>query len=450
MNKWAVRAWVVAAVWSGTSLYASTKIEKNYHSHLSTLNNNMFGLTVKEQKFDRSFLTSTATTVFQLKSDPCQEANPALTFTVKEKFHNDIFWGLGKVHSDIEVILPPDMEQVFKKALKGKDPATITGKYYLNGDVAYHLDSPAINLPTASDELRWKGMTVDVSSRHGENNLTLDGKGIELVKAGETLLSMTALKFNSKGHTSDNGLNVGYSELLLGLVEVNKLPPINKSISLKNIKIRGDVELKEKLANLLADYSVGEVTIDGQGSGKGSAKFSVNHIQADALQKLIAASKEMRQTCRANTDNYKNALQGLLQGSPELVVSNFNVHLGDKTLLAEGHIKGTLRSNDLLAFARPNGLDGLDLRLQINANDALIAELGESQAKSVALIDTLAANDALRRTNDGYLFEVTYKNGGIQLNNIPWSELKSTENAYAEAEVEQDAEELPDEESESL
>jgi len=106
--------------------------------------------------------------------------------------------GLGAVRSDITLEFPSAVERELKKLLGERKAATITGVYSLNGDVAYHLDSPAMNLPVDNGgEFRWKGMVMDLTSSGGEQRLSLNSKGLEVMKSGETFMLLDDLNINS-------------------------------------------------------------------------------------------------------------------------------------------------------------------------------------------------------------------------------------------------------------
>lgn len=428
MKLWMVAAYGVVAGWSGLTWVVGGKVESGYQQHVEMLQGDTFGLHVVEQKFNRGFLTSESTTTLELKPDPCKDKG--LRLIVREKIRNDLVTGLGAVRSDITLEFPSAVERELKKLLGERKAATITGVYSLNGDVAYHLDSPAMNLPVDNGgEFRWKGMVMDLTSSGGEQRLSLNSKGLEVMKSGETFMLLDDLNINSTSEKTAIDLNVGRNEATLGRFEIAQMSPAMKAITVENTKVSSALSLKSGKAFITADYALGNISIGDEEGGSMSASLSFNRLDTDGLKKFMAAMKEAGQTCKPEADLYLDAFKGLLNGSPELLVNRIELQFGDKEMSVDGHIKGldlgNVSGRDWSSLAQSGNFEGLDLRLRVKVNQPFVDQMDAMKNASggQGRLGQLPSGSALQREGDRYVGELEYKNGEMLLNGTPLSRL---------------------------
>jgi len=429
MNKWVVTLWACAAVWSGTSLYASNKIEKNYPLRVTELTKQSWlNLSIREQNFERGFLTNVATTVFEVKSNPC--ASEGVVFTVKETFTNDLVTGLGSIRSRIEIILAdPKAEAAFnqiKKKINNKDSFSITGKYHLNGTVNYQLKSLPFVVSDNNTEMRSSGITGELLVKNQENSFKMDSPSFAITEQGKTGLVFSGMKIDNQNTTSEQGVETGYSKFSLASFEFNGTKSTHQ-LTAEDIVLYNEVKANGNLVNAMSENRIANLKLgNSTKNGGGSAKVALNNVDAQGLKTFLSALKKIQQSCNPNFADYNSDLKAVFKGQPEILFDHFKLHIGDMNLELGGHIKGLNIENidNISTLTEVNKhIKDLDLRLNVKANDALIAELSEQKASFSSMADTLISINALKRNADGYMLDVTYKNNDVQLNNVPLNQI---------------------------
>jgi uncharacterized protein YdgA (DUF945 family) len=437
MNKLAVSAFAILLCWSGSSLYARHHIETAYPQRLAELsNNNALGLHVKKHSFDAGAFSSVASTEFEFKSNACAES-PNLRFTIEERFRHDLISGLGSVKSDINIIIHDKNAEKAFNSIAGKikkDPLVITGTYSLFGNkVNYDITSPAFNINgNAGDMIDWGGMTGKITLSNDIYAAHFNSPKLTLSDTHNRNFSLLGLKFDQDGTHTAIGVDAGKSSLLIDSLELYGFKQgVIPNVMIEKINFNQHTKLNGNLIDMLSENSINQIKVGKLiKNGSLSSKFALNHLDAQGLSTFNKAFNQIRTTCKANFADFDKDLKAVLKGSPELVVEQIKLSMGDVAFAISGHIKGAnldkMQDNAVDALRKIDGLDGLDIKLQLNANDAAIAP-SFSQ-----ILERFINADILTRQANGYSLDILYKNAELKFNELSLNDLKLALSAPAD------------------
>lgn len=457
MNKLAVTAFTLVLCWSGSSLYARHHIENTYAQRLAELNNNnAFGLHIKKHSFEAGTFSSVASTTFEIKSNACDN-KPNLSFTIEERFRHDLIFGLGAVKSDINIIINDSKAEKafssFADKIK-KDPLVITGTYSLLGNIRYDITSPAFTLSDSSSTIDWGGLNGKITLNKDTYAAQINSPKLSLSDTSNRNFNLLDFKFEQNGIHSPLGVDAGKSSLAINTLELYGFKRgVIPNILIEKIDFNQHSKLNGNLIDIVSDNSVGQIKIGKLiEDGRFSSKFALNHLDAQGLASFNKAFNQIRTTCNANIADYDKDLKALLKGSPELLVEQIKLSMGDVAMGISGHIKGAnldrMQDNAAEALRKIDGLDGLDIKLQINANDAAIATIERESNSFSQMLERFINTDILLRQNDGYVLDIIYKNAELKFNDLSLNDVKLAlsapadipQNAYSSDE---EAEETP-------
>ena len=451
----------VAMLWSATSLYARHTIESHYPIRTAEMaKNNMFNINIKKQNIDVGFLTTVATTDYEVQTDACDHSK-SLYFTVKETFRNDIVTGLGSIRSNIEIIsgdpkFNNDIEKLKQKI--GKDLLEIKGKYSLNGTANYEINSPAFNAAENDIEIRWGGMTGNIMANAKELTVNVNSPSLAFAENNATNILFSGFKIDNKTVISDIGLNTGHSTVSLDRFELTPSKPSKyaKHIIAEKFNFHNEVNQNGVLANAITNNTIGHFQIDSLlKQANLSAKFALNNVDAKGLKAFSEAMTKYSHTCKAKLDDYDDAFKALLKGKPEFLIDHIKVTFEDSKAELSGHIKGVdldqISKNTVDALRQIDGLKGLDMKLKVKTNDAVIAHFDNNDNSFGQIIDNFISANILKRENDGYSLDIDYQDSELKFNGMSLEALKlalQTQNYLARMqELSEQATEIPTEEA---
>jgi uncharacterized protein YdgA (DUF945 family) len=436
MNKIAVSAFAILLGWSGTSLYARHHIESAYPQRLAELNsNNAFGLHLKKHSFDAGAFSSMATTEFELKTNPCAES-PSLSFTIEERFRHDLIRGLGSVKSDINIIINDNKAETAFNSIATKikkDPLVITGTYSLFGSkVNYDITSPAFNINGNADDttINWGGMTGKITLSKDSYAAHFNSPKLTLSDANNRNFNLSGFKFDQDGTHTTLGVDAGKSSLSIDALELYGFKQgVIPNIMIEKVNFNQHTKLNGNLIDLLSDNSIDQIKIGKLiENGKFSSKLALNHLDAQGLAAFNKAFYRIQSTCKANFSDFDKDLKAVLKGSPELLVEQIKLSMGDVAFAISGHIKGVnldkMQDNAVDALRKIEGLDGLDIKLQLNANDAAIAAVEKESHSLSQMLERLINADLLIRQANGYYLDILYKNAELKFNELSFNDFK--------------------------
>ena len=434
MTKFSAYLLGVAMLWSGTSLYARHTIESYYPIRTAEMaKNNMFNVNIKKQTIDVGFLTTVATTDYEIQTDACDNSK-SFYFTVKETFRNDLVTGLGSIRSTIEIISSDaKFNNSFDKLEQkiGKDLLEIKGKYHLNGTASYQINSPAFNATEDDLTMRWGGMTGTIVANAKEFIVNVNSPNLAFDESDGTSFLFSGFKIDNKSVLSDIGLNTGYSTVSLDRFELMPTKPSKylQRVTAEKFSFHNEVTQNGATVNAATNNTVGNLEIGSfLKQANLSAKLALNNLDAKGFKDFSDAINKYNHTCHAKIDDYETAIKGVLKGKPELLVDHIKVVFEDSQVELKGHIKGIdldqLNANTVEALRKIDGLKGLDMKLNLKANDAVIAHFDGQDNSFGQILDNFISADVIKRESDGYSLEINYQNAELRFNGIPLETLK--------------------------
>ncbi|PTQ91421.1 DUF945 family protein [Agitococcus lubricus] len=421
MNKWLLLSIGCAALWSGSAMYAMYEIKQDYATHLKSFAaESTLPLKVVYHRFDSSAFSSTATTEFALQVDPCTQET--LKFTLKERFKHDLISGLGAITSELEFVFAKDVEDGLKKLFANKDPMTITGRYQLNGDVLYHIDSPSSRLtnPDANNDgyLTWGGVTGDIRFVDKQLQANMVAKSLDLVKDDSSLGGFSNIKFEMTQQANDAGFSSLFSVDKFELTD--NIPHLSNTLRIDNLSMRYELKQQAKLANISHDIRLGELSFGQEGAGKAGFKMAMNRVDLAAFKKFNQELKRLGASCKPNFTEFVDAAKALYTGKPEFKIDDFYVEMGEMRVSLRGHVKGIDFSKiGLNQPARETFGAETDLALTLHANRATIDRIAQSKAEFSPLFNSLNDYGLIKSDNEGYFVRAAVKDEQFTLNDMP-------------------------------
>lgn len=434
MNKVAVSAFAAVLCWSSVSLYARHQIETAYPKQLAAFaKNNNLGLQVKTHTFDAGAFSSTANTVFEVKPNACVE-QPILSFTVKEHLRHDLISGLGAVTSDIEIIINDEkVEKTFNGMAEkiNKDLLMIKGTYSLLGNVDYDISSPLFNFNDNSNTtIDWGGMTAKITFNNDNYIAHFSIPRLTLSDNNNRNFVLSGFQLNQDGTQTAMNIDTGKTSFVVDSLELYGFKQgIIPNILVENLQLNRHTKINGNLIDIAGENNIGKIKI-GKLIEKASmtSKISINHLDAQGLATFYDTIHKIQTTCKADIADYDTDLKAVLKGSPELVVEKLQLSMGDAAFGMSGHIKGVnldkIKDHTLDALRKIDGLDGLDIKLQLSTNDASIAALENEDNSFAKMIGILLNANILNRQNNSYVLDIVYKNSELKFNDMSLNDLK--------------------------
>ncbi|RZU46800.1 uncharacterized protein YdgA (DUF945 family) [Fluviicoccus keumensis] len=429
MKSWKWGLYALLATWALMTWYSGGKIERIYTEQLSKISGREYTfITVGKGKFERGFFTSNAETIVQLRPDPCK---PPVEIVVREKIRNDPLLGGGVIKSNITLDFQDDaLSSALKKASPDLPPLTLTGIYHLSGRREYQGQSPAMVI-TDSDgsKLDWKGMTLTAVLDRDDESFDFQSGGIHLT-SGDMDMAFDTIHVNSSIRPTAIGLDVGESEFSLGSVSLNSTHlGIVGNMSAGGLGFKTSLALNAGKAESESSVRFADLKI-GKDKLSFAATFALNHIDTEAMKKLVAAGRESRKACHPDVGELATRFGAIFDGTAELTLKQLEFKYADKTLHMDGVVKGLslpVNSSDIGMQMLADGslLHDVDMQFKVTMNEAMLVDApGANSPRMLArLREKVLANGIFTQAGDSFITDVTYRDDQLRLNGTPWSQL---------------------------
>lgn len=403
VQKVAVGAVVVAAVWGGATLYIGTQAEKQYNAMLDKIEKDFPALTLKDRQFERAFFSSRATVTLQtdfseLFGTPAG-GNDALTLETHIQHGPLTPQGLYLATFRTQPVFTPEQRSNLRAVFGEQEPITAHGQWRFSGVAHGHFAVAPFTMGEEKDGIRAGSLTVDFAAQDGKvlwhtgalPSLNVTSTGTPSAPDAKFQAEVGPIAWHANNHY--NGALVGELAPSEAEIQVDKLTMRREdgdfTLELGKMAVQAALALKDDFADIKETFTLDSLTFRPDNAaeqartlGPFTVQVDLNHLAAEPLDELI---KSVDQLNTAGMNDKQRM---------ELMLAAIAPHL------IEIFTAGPSFSFDPVRLTTPKGDMNLSLRLAAPglAQQDLINPVGAFNKLQVS-IEGAAPKAALAHTN---------------------------------------------------
>ena len=336
---------LAGAVVVGATAWSGQKIEARYHEQLTRAQARLPFLRVSEDRYDKGFFTSTATTTVQFGCPTPGDAE-RLTATITSTIHHGpVAAGtLAAAVIDSQLHLSGGAAQPLATAFSGA-PLTVHTVVGFTGKASSTFASPAARLPIgAGGEVAWQGLSGSLEesrdARSVSYRMTSPGLTITDPKTHASVrVGAIAVQGDGRIVADDGMIMVGKSRGTLDSIEIADAGAEPLKVGFTGMSFVSETAINDDLLSGTGTFSgagsVGDVRID-----RFEMQTSMQRIHAPTYQRLMATASREIYRCDSKDkmadllglqDKLKGDLIAMLRYSPAMSVDKLAVQSGGQT-----------------------------------------------------------------------------------------------------------------------
>lgn len=370
--------------------------------------------TAKEKDVEPSKEAESETATDNPVAAPAEPINPIL-ITVRNQIKHGPFAGgsLALAKIDTEFVFDEKVQQQISKAFAGKKPLEFSTTMNFAGGGTSMVTSPAANvsIKDGAATLNWRGLqgrvdfTKDVNRYKGD----ITAAGFEFVSGPnkETMKMSGVRMLSDKKRLNDASMfYLGKDNGSIKEMSFSSASDPGKAFNLKDISYVGDISQAGGYVDMIAKMGADKVIVGADGYGPAHYDFSIKHMHAATLEKLIKSFGEFysgnhktpEEIMAASMAPWKNYGPEMLKHNPEFIIDriSFTAPEGEAMLKANVKIPGATPDD----IANPMGLIGkVNASFDIAMPEALLTRFSGIGKQTVD--EKTAAADMMKQQLQG-------------------------------------------------
>lgn len=297
--------------------------------------------------------------------------------------------GLALAKIDAELVFEDKVQQEISKAFAGKKPLTLSTVMNWSGGGTMDVSSPAatVSATQAAATLNWHGLKgkVDFTKDMASYRADVSSAGLEFVggpKKEAMKIGAMQIQGDRKRLVESAFLYVGKDNGTIKEMSFSTASDPSKAFALKDISYVGDMSESGGFIDMIAKMGAKNFAIGAETYGAARYDFSVKHLHAATLEKLIKSFGEVysgkhktpEEIMAASMTPWKNYGPEMLKHNPEFIIDriSFTTPEGEALLKANVKIPGATAED----VANPMALiPKIDASADVALPEALVAKL---------------------------------------------------------------------------
>jgi len=443
---------LIAAV---TPYLVGLKAEKSLRAEHAILAQELVipGLEISLEDYHRGYLGAEAVTAI-IYTPEAEDATPIRLELRHHISHLPNLAHFAIASATSELVLPPEIQAVANKYLKGQPPLTIKSYIRFTGTQVAFLDSPAFKAPLGDKTtVEWKGIAAHSTRSGNSNTITND-----VTMPGAVVTSdVDGFSFNDMHYKTD--MKRGSYDLWFGTSQASvkslqfSSNQVNdtRNVAINDLHLNSEQKEEGPVTNGNVVFQFGKSRFDDMNVESALYDFEYRNFDTKTLSDLQTTIK---QAYTGNDEAMLGAailgsLPSLLKTKPEINVRRFEVKSSLGNFNGKFHLAFAGEWNDGMMRNPMAILPMLNADLDISVTKTLLVSLGRSEMRSsiadmaemqgedltaeeidamaqeraTQQLEVLAANEYLLDKGDLYTTKIHFEKGQLTINGKSANEL---------------------------